>query len=647
MKGIINMLSIRKIFCTVLAFMLTLNAFSCFALTQENIYVPNLPVWDGSIAENYAGGDGTKDNPYLISNGSQLALLMKEINETSKEAEQTTAGEYYKLTNDIVLNKIHDFNDWNKNAPENEWIPGGAVVNYTPKGFAGYFDGNNYDIFGLYISNDNQYNGLFGYVYNGQIKNLGIKYAYVKGGNNSAILAGYARASSSAVYFSGCKLEHIYLEGKNNVGAVVGYPESYNKKLFIDKCSVSGEVSGNNYVGGIAGLAVAYGVKYNNDDNYAISITNCINNGIVSGRNGIGGIVGSSKDFVSAVGKSGNIALLIENCVNNGEIFAKTEHIGAIIGTAGPADREDKSVITHINNCYGNSEYTKAVYGYTLAETDASTSKLYTESQMSGKNNFKDYNFEKIWDIVNYVPALRILGDIKGNGKVTQEDIAAMISYLATNDGEDLELANIDFNGDGEYTSEDLNLFVRYVKNKGASANISPGSVRIVKDSEKSKNGNEITYSANVFNPKSGREETGILAYSIYGLGDIVSYRQELVDIADRVFGNIYTKGEILDLNAEKPTGLGYVEVESYDSETGILKLKGYDEEFKVGSHSEITFSDKSFETFKVEEADKLGTTNKAYHQNDNPANPIRVFVCANKTSNNTYNVVFAVIVRD
>ncbi len=35
-------------------------------------------VWDGTIAESYAGGTGTLDEPYLISNGSELAKMVND-----------------------------------------------------------------------------------------------------------------------------------------------------------------------------------------------------------------------------------------------------------------------------------------------------------------------------------------------------------------------------------------------------------------------------------------------------------------------------------------------------------------------------------------------------------------------------------------
>lgn len=38
--------------------------------------------WDGTVAEAYAVGDGTLENPYQIATAEQLALLAQETNES-------------------------------------------------------------------------------------------------------------------------------------------------------------------------------------------------------------------------------------------------------------------------------------------------------------------------------------------------------------------------------------------------------------------------------------------------------------------------------------------------------------------------------------------------------------------------------------
>ena len=64
-------------------------------------------IWDGSIAAGFAGGSGTEDDPYLISNGSELAYLAQQVNSGNRYE-----NVHFKLTNDIYLNDTTDWELW-------------------------------------------------------------------------------------------------------------------------------------------------------------------------------------------------------------------------------------------------------------------------------------------------------------------------------------------------------------------------------------------------------------------------------------------------------------------------------------------------------------------------------------------------------
>ena len=64
-------------------------------------------IWDGSIAAGFAGGSGTEDDPYLISNGSELAYLAQQVNSGN-----SYENVHFKLTNDIYLNDTTDWDLW-------------------------------------------------------------------------------------------------------------------------------------------------------------------------------------------------------------------------------------------------------------------------------------------------------------------------------------------------------------------------------------------------------------------------------------------------------------------------------------------------------------------------------------------------------
>ena len=54
--------------------------------------------WDGSKADNYAGGTGTQADPYIIEDGSQLLKMVKE-NIVAHSSVSSTQIKYFKITN--------------------------------------------------------------------------------------------------------------------------------------------------------------------------------------------------------------------------------------------------------------------------------------------------------------------------------------------------------------------------------------------------------------------------------------------------------------------------------------------------------------------------------------------------------------------
>ena len=84
-------------------------------------------VWDGTIADSYAGGAGTEADPYLIETPQQLARMVGYDVLTNYTADVTngSTGKYYKLTADIYLNDV-TASDWYTKSGLNEWYTGTA-----------------------------------------------------------------------------------------------------------------------------------------------------------------------------------------------------------------------------------------------------------------------------------------------------------------------------------------------------------------------------------------------------------------------------------------------------------------------------------------------------------------------------------------
>lgn len=92
-------------------------------------------------ADSYAGGDGSKTNPYEIATAKQLAKLARDVN--NGNTQQAFLGKYFKLTADIDLSG-------------GIWMPIGKYYNYgngngDNRLFFGKFDGNGHVIKNMHI----------------------------------------------------------------------------------------------------------------------------------------------------------------------------------------------------------------------------------------------------------------------------------------------------------------------------------------------------------------------------------------------------------------------------------------------------------------------------------------------------------------
>ena len=248
-------------------------------------------VWDGSVASSFDGGSGTESDPYLISNGAQLAKLAQDVNGGNHYS-----GKYFKLTNDIWLNNTDGWRNWGANTSGlNKWTAIGYFDN-NRIAFAGTFDGDGHTVRGLYINNntEDKSQGLFGYIdYQATIKNLKIaeSLVYSKYENVGAIV-GYVYDST----ISNCQNSGKVACTDRFVGGIVGKISSGST---ITYCQNSGLVTcTGNCVGGIVGNC------FGSDG----VIDHCQNSGNVNGANGIGGIAGMSHGKVSYSFNTGSVS---------------------------------------------------------------------------------------------------------------------------------------------------------------------------------------------------------------------------------------------------------------------------------------------------------------------------------------------------
>ena len=223
-------------------------------------------------------GSGTEADPHLISNAAELYALASSVNSGDPRE-----GEFFLLTDDIVLNDISDFDEWtSQNRPDNIWIPiGDALIEEGFEDghyFSGNFDGGGHSITGAYIRASAGLDGvgLFGIMRGGSVKNLSLHSFYIP--ENASCCGGIAGRAYETDF------ENCIVSGRAGAvrccGGIVGALEvgsiaDCTASVHID-CSISaggiagscaeasvigcrslGSIGGDNYIGGIAGLAGA------------------------------------------------------------------------------------------------------------------------------------------------------------------------------------------------------------------------------------------------------------------------------------------------------------------------------------------------------------------------------------------------------
>ena len=199
------------------------------------------PVWRDTYINHYTKpkGSGTIDDPYLISNGNELAWM-------SFKAKNTKLEGYFKQTSNIDLSAY-------------EWTPIGSSAAY---GFRGNYDGNGFCISNLNVRGclNSSYTGLFGYLF-GDVSNLVIASGNISGAltfSNAILWAGaIAGGTHSAEIINCVNFAKInVLKSRNSSIGVFGHAGGLLGKMFLGElynCANYGDMVGFGYIGGLIG----------------------------------------------------------------------------------------------------------------------------------------------------------------------------------------------------------------------------------------------------------------------------------------------------------------------------------------------------------------------------------------------------------
>ncbi len=184
----------------ILIFSIALPTFSKFKMG-----ITSSIIWDGTCANSFSRGNGSIDEPYIISNGAELSYFSKLLKTNDFE------GKYVKLSNDIVLNEgvfsqegyiyndtVYQIDDeTSKYYLEDEEI-GSINILPTLENFKGTFDGNFHTIYGFYADK-----ALFDNL-GGKVENLYLDNAFIHGENYLAgVVLNAFNATIKNVIFNG------------------------------------------------------------------------------------------------------------------------------------------------------------------------------------------------------------------------------------------------------------------------------------------------------------------------------------------------------------------------------------------------------------------------------------------------------------
>lgn len=299
----------KKMMSLLLAVCMVLSLMPTTALAEES----TVATWDGSADTSWYNRHEL-DAEYHIMTAEQLAGLAQLVN--ADPGKTNFAGKTFYLENDLDL-------------AGHEWISigtgiGGDCPEYA---FCGVFDGQGHVISNLYShesyiegadeSHNLLRNALFGNVYNGEIKNLGVKDAeiWIDPKDDSAagkgILVDWLGKSkitdcwTSGSIYSGTKIE-------KNIGGIVG--------VTVQGCTISGCYSTATLTG-----------NFTNSENYYEDLDDLPSDTI-------GGIVGARFDG----------SLTVTDCWFGGKIVANSIQaaVGGIVGYADTATIKNCMVTT-------------------------------------------------------------------------------------------------------------------------------------------------------------------------------------------------------------------------------------------------------------------------------------------------------------
>ena len=359
--------------------------------------------WRDNAAAAFAGGSGTAADPYLITDGAQLAKVAKDVEDNVTVYKDV----YFRLENDIDLS-AHRWNPigvW-------KWYENGASENKT---FAGFLDGNGKTITGLIVDERTEKNsaGLFENIGDnaGAATNVGAKalnivdariYATDEGmeRSSSAILAGYVMANfGHTIRFDNISVSGTITNTKVGKTMISGGLIGEVCRATVDNCQADVTIKGGDNTGGFVGIDASS------------TYTNCKVTGKVTGLWAIGGFVGYAQeadprtmstfkncvaevDIVASDWRAGGFSGYMEkgkasSCAALGDVTSSVTgwnpKVGGFVGEIGTKDATGSAIL---DKCHAAGKVTAASPDYKAGGfVGTHTEGTYTECSFDSEKN--------------------------------------------------------------------------------------------------------------------------------------------------------------------------------------------------------------------------------------------------------------------
>lgn len=370
-------------------------------------------------ANDFAGGNGTEEDPYLVATAEHLDNVRKHLDA------------HFKQIADIDLSEF---------AEGEGWVPIGFLNPWgRSEGFTGSYDGNGFRISNLTIEKPDFWAiGMFGYLEgNAILKNITLENVNVAGWMVSGGLVGLNGSSDDEE--QNPSIENCSVNGKvvvsdtsGVVGGLVGGLVGGNYGQ-INGCLFTGKVEGERTTGGLVGV----NENGNITDSFAEAdvsgertvggLVGVNEEGIVSGsyfsgkvKSGIraGGLVGVNNGDISssfaqgevtaerlAGGLAGRNSGSIEDCYARGNISGDDRAGGLIALNMGNISNSYAACHIkgeeHVGGIVGQNEgaVEDSYYDKDVAGLEDGPGKPKSTEEMMRRETFENWDFEEIWAI--------------------------------------------------------------------------------------------------------------------------------------------------------------------------------------------------------------------------------------------------------